>query len=387
MSDSDKPTRPAIPAWQQKGADENEKSAPSDKNATSQATIVGTIQLEAPKQEGNKEDQEKQIVGTEEEIMDQVRIFLSQDAVKTAPVEKKQAFLESKGVSKEIIRKALSEEDTVAETGQNIVISPAEFKASLQQTLPGPQIQRDIPPVVTYPEFLVQSQKPLPLVTINRLLNTAYIAGALGTVFYGLSKYVIEPMKDNLTEARHDFAEHVAEQTNKLNEKLSQVTSTVPSTKPKTDYSGIENDDDSIASDPTELFHRDFGTQTEAEVAKPVASDSSDENVPTAGASVIAKQEERLIVMANNFKEVLSALKKDNDGAEKTHDQVTDLRDYLDTMLYLPPGQIDVWQHMTEKKKDDGVTALRAEIRGVKGVLLSAKRFPPSIGPAVRAGG
>jgi len=397
MGDDDKPKRAAIPAWQQKGANGDGKSIASDKDAApQQATIVGTVQLETPKNEQRAEEKaqehEKQIVGTEDEILDQVRTFLTQDAVKTSPVEKKRAFLESKGVSQKIIDMALSDDGHSEKVAQDVTISPSEFKASLQQATSGQQIHRDVPPVVTYPEFLVQPQKPLPLVTINRLLNTAYVAGALGTMFYGLSKYIIDPMKDNLTEARHDFAEHVLEHTNKLNDKLSSVASTVPSiAKATLETSAMENDDDSVVSDPTELFHRDYGTQTEAELARPNSPDSSDDDIAATARSITEKQEERLKTMTSHFKEVLSSIKTDQGGAESIQDRVTDLREYLDVMIYPHLGQIEngSWQYAptADRKKDDGVAALRAEIRSVKGVLLSAKRFPPSVGPAVRAGG
>ncbi|GAB7342251.1 hypothetical protein MBLNU457_g0495t1 [Dothideomycetes sp. NU457] len=396
MSDEDKPKRVSIPSWQQKGANDDGKSAASDKDAAPKATIVGTVQLETSKNEDGAEEKaqehEKQIVGTEDEILEQVRTFLAQDAVKAAPMEKKRAFLESKGVSQKIIDMALSESGRATETTQNVTISPSEFKASQQQATSGPQIQRDVPPVVTYPEFLVQPQKPPPLVTINRLLNTAYVTGALGTVFYGLSKYIIDPMKDNLTEARHDFAEHVLEHTNKLNDKLSSVASTVPSiAKAKPDISARDNDVDSVVSDPTELFHRDYGTQTEAVLERPSSPDSSDDEISATAKSTIEKQEERLKTMTSHFKEVLSSIKADQGGAESIQGRVTDLREYLDVMIYPHLAQIEngSWQYAptADRKKDDGVAALRAEIRSVKGVLLSAKRFPPSVGPAVRAGG
>lgn len=398
MSDEGKTKRATIPAWQQKGRNDDGNSAENDKDAPTQATIVGTVQLEAPKKEDRAEEKayehENQIVGTEDEILDQVRTFLTQDAVKAAPMEKKRAFLESKGVSQKIIDMALSEDGQSETATSNVTISPSEFKASLQQATSGPQTQRDVPPVVTYPEFLVQPQKPPPLVTINRLLNTAYVAGALGTVFYGLSKYIIDPMKDNLREARHDFAEHVLDHTNKLNDKLSGVASAVPSVaKAKPDTSAMEKDDDSVVSDPTELFHRDYGTQTEAELARPSSPDSSDDEISATAKSTMEKQEERLKTMALHFREVLSSIKTDQGGAESIQGRVTDLREYLDVMIYPHLAQIEngSWQYAptasADKKKDDGVAALRAEIRSVKGVLLSAKRFPPSVGPAVRAGG
>ena len=67
-------------------------------------------------------------------------------------------------------------------------------------------------------------------------------------------------------------------------------------------------------------------------------------------------------------------------------DEVNKLRHYLDTVMYASPG-INVWSTSEEAKdsgKRDDIERLKREIRGVKGVLLSAKMFPGAPG---RAGG
>ena len=77
---------------------------------------------------------------------------------------------------------------------------------------------------------------------------------------YGLSKYIIAPMTENLADSRHDFASHAQDQLKELNEKLVKSVSVDPASKTKT-ITDIVDDISEADSDPTELFHRDYGTQ------------------------------------------------------------------------------------------------------------------------------
>lgn len=319
-------------------------------------------------------------------VIRQVRKFLQDPQVKDAPLEKKRAFLLNKGVKGEIIHQVLGDDQA------STTLDPAEFQTARQPPAPKQQPQTDLPPIVTYPEFLMQPQNPPPLVTFNRLINTAYLAGGITATLYGLSKYIIAPMAANLSEARHDLAEHTASHLGTMTDKLGHLVSTIPSSVKL--ISGTSDSDDtedleSTVSDPTELFHRDVGTQT-SPLATP-ASESPSNAPPPESESTISRQEARLKILHSHMSELLANSETNATTNDDIATGVDEFRHYLDTMVYSPPAYQyhpgdTVWTPPSTprgEKKDDAVAAFKTEIRGVKGVLLSAKRFP-SAAAAVR---
>ncbi|THW11489.1 hypothetical protein D6D24_07184 [Aureobasidium pullulans] len=375
-----------------------------------------------------------------------VRKFLEDPAVKDAPLHKKKAFLLSKNVSEDMIYQVLGSIDAQDATDTDgseeaarqefeaskaepstdgsteaakqefdaskqlpqppsyvrttdgsteaakqefdaskaVSFSAAEFKATNPSTTPAPAPQRrDVPPIITYPEFLVQPQKPPPLVTVSRLINATYIAGALTASAYALSKYIIAPMADNLNDARHDLFEHTTDHVSEFNDKLSKLVSTVPSSVkslPQTPAEFADFDNESITSDPTELFHRDVGTQTSPSLSRrpSVASDIEVIRPDT----VPLKQTNRLEIMKSHISEILEGSESNGASNQTLQESISETRHYLDGLYYTPPSYS--WNAdnslntsgISKDKQPDAAVALKAEIRGVKGVLLSAKRFP-----------
>ncbi|THX14419.1 hypothetical protein D6D17_03262 [Aureobasidium pullulans] len=375
-----------------------------------------------------------------------VRKFLEDPAVKDAPLDKKKAFLLSKNVSEDMISQVLGSIDARDATDTDgskeaarqefeaskaqpstdgsteaakqefdaskkspqppsyvrttdgsteaakqefdaskaVSFSAAEFKATNPSIAPTPAPQRrDVPPIITYPEFLVQPQKPPPLVTVSRLINATYIAGALTASAYALSKYIIAPMADNLNDARHDLFEHTTDHVTEFNDKLSKLVSTVPSSAkslPQTPAEFADFDNESITSDPTELFHRDVGTQTSPSLSRrpSVASDIEVIRPDT----VPLKQTNRLEIMKSHISEILEASESNGASNQTLQENISETRHYLDGLYYTPPSYS--WNAdnslntsgTSKDKQPDAAVALKAEIRGVKGVLLSAKRFP-----------
>ena len=375
-----------------------------------------------------------------------VRKFLEDPAVKDAPVDKKKAFLLSKNVSEDMISQVLGSIDAQDATDTDgskeaarqdfeaskaepstdgsteaakqefdaskklpqppsyvsttdgsteaakqefdaskvVTFSAAEFKATNPSIAPTPAPQRrDVPPIITYPEFLVQPQKPPPLVTVSRLINATYIAGALTASAYALSKYIIAPMADNLNDARHDLFEHTTDHVTEVNDKLSKLVSTVPSSAkslPQTPAEFADFDNESITSDPTELFHRDVGTQTSPSLSRrpSVASDIEVIRPDT----VPLKQTNRLEIMKSHISEILEGSESNGASNQTLQESISETRHYLDGLYYTPPSYS--WNAdnslntsgTSKDKQPDAAVALKAEIRGVKGVLLSAKRFP-----------
>ncbi|THZ90502.1 hypothetical protein D6C88_04042, partial [Aureobasidium pullulans] len=324
-----------------------------------------------------------------------VRKFLEDPAVKDAPLDKKKAFLLSKNVSEDMIYHVLGSIDAQDATDTDgskeaarqefeaseaepstdgsteaakqefdaskkspqppsyvsttdgsteaakqefdaskaVSFSAAEFKATNPSATPAPApLRRDVPPIITYPEFLVQPQKPPPLVTVSRLINATYIAGALTASAYALSKYIIAPMADNLNDARHDLFEHTTDHVTEFNDKLSKLVSTVPSSAkslPQTPAEFADFDNESITSDPTELFHRDVGTQTSPSLSRrpSVASDIEVIRPDT----VPLKQTNRLEIMKSHISEIL-------EGSESNGASNQTLHTPISTMASLRPA-------------------------------------------------
>lgn len=254
-----------------------------------------------------------------------------------------------------------------------------------QQPPAQPQTQQEQrpapPPIITYPEFLVEAHKPPPLITPTRVLNTLYAAGGLATILYAASKYIINPMVDNLSESRHEFLTHSQSKVDVLNERLSKLVSKQPGTKGAS--SEVDDDTDSEISDPTELYHRDMGTQTEA---------------PPEPKSLIVENNEKdhvewatngLKIIESHMNEMADASDKSGEAHKDRLEKMNNLRHYLDQLIYGTVGG-PLWTEDSiknaygngttgteSKKEDDAIEELKKEIRGVKGVLLSAKRFPP----------
>jgi hypothetical protein len=200
---------------------------------------------------------------------------------------------------------------------------------------------------------------------------------------YGLSKYIIAPMTTALTESRHDFAQHTQDQLTELNRRLGGIVSVDPATKVKATTDPDAPDDISEAdSDPTELFHRDIGTQTTPTLSRrPSINDSNAEDP----GSVTAHQN-RLKVLTSHLRELEATRSNDSSSSMSLRTQVADLTSYLTEMSYQSSysysgmsGLYGASSYGTSKTKDgkeDQVEVLRADIRAVKGVLLSARNFP-----------
>ena len=389
--------RSGIPAWQriqtplQSEKDPKTEEDQSTTRTSSEEPPVDATESPLQEETGIAPNLFSTNSNNRQTILASVRKFLEDPAVKDAPYDKKRTFLESKGISSDVMDEILGKGPATEKQEFNV----EDFKSkSRSQVTAQQQGARDVAPIVTYPEFLIQPQKPPPLVTVSRLVNTAYIAGGAAAVVYGLSKYIIGPMTENLTEARHDFAQHTQSHIDQLNGKLSTIVSKVPApVKPKvTENDTTEDDVESVASDPTELFHRDIGVQTSPRVSRRPSLSSSDSSSPDSAPAktTLDKQEDRLKILSSHLGELLRTTDDAGANNERIQDRLDELRKYVDSIAYQPPLYDGSYSAgiTSEKKTDDAITGLRNEIRGVKGVLLSARRFPAASVPATaRVGG
>lgn len=234
------------------------------------------------------------------------------------------------------------------------------------------------PPIITYPEFLVEAHKPPPLITPSRIINTAYIVSGVTALLYGASKYLVGPMSDSLTESRHDFALHSGSKVDEFNERLAKLVSRIPEANAKEASTQADGgpDDNSEISDPTELFHRDMGTQT-----SPAASrSSSDSGIDGRAKSKVDLRTHEMSSIQAHLAEMLRQSESLETVNQRTQAKMSDLQLYVDTLMYTSPS-INSWSQNDKAwkegdKKEDLIEEFKKEIRGVKGVLLSAKRFP-----------
>jgi uncharacterized protein YccT (UPF0319 family) len=196
-------------------------------------------------------------------------------------------------------------------------------------------------------------------------------------------------MVASLSESRHDFYSHSQSKVDDFNARLSNLVSKVPDLSKDQDGSRTTDTDDldSITSDPTELYHRDMGTQTD--ITPPSASrkptSSSDASTSTL-ASLTA-----LNSLTTHLTTLLDSTTKNATTAQERITSIQTLRNYLDTLCYASSG-LSTWNTPADKngangKSEDAVEELKKEIRNVKGVLLSAKRFPSYASTGYYAGG
>ncbi|KAF2766024.1 hypothetical protein EJ03DRAFT_193631 [Teratosphaeria nubilosa] len=372
----DSDDKSGIPAWQRqqaplqsgKGTPQPEKKKEAEKGAEDEASVESIQDEEAapPVDDGAQQ-------------LEMVEKFLEEPTVQQAPLSKKRAFLESKSVPVDTIDKLLPPEQNSDKAHEFI----RAFKAQQQATRPPPPPQTtSAPPIITYPEFLVDAHKPPPLITPTRVVNALYVASGVGALVYGASKYLVNPMIENLAEARHDFHSHTHAQLTEFNGRLSKIVSSVPDRKKELSalLQGDEMENESTTSDPIELYHRDFGTQTSPPFTPfpPVPPPPTEANKSEAEYTSTG-----LVILQSHLNELLDGSQKNEQSHKERLEESRKLRHYLDTIMYLSPNP-NVWTQQEDQwrsdagmsKKADPVDDLKKEIRGVKGVLLSARRFP-----------
>ena len=344
------PPKPAIPAWQR--AQPNRPS-PQEESVSSQP------EPEEPEQTAPESDSKESAIATEG----------STAAHTTAPNDPVQ-------------QAALSTDDFENFKQQ---ITPRPSDDTVDHRKPPPSAQRSGgPPIITYPEFLVEAHKPPPLITPTRVLNSLYAAGGLAALIFGTSKWIVDPMLDSMTLARHEFATHSRSKVDEFNERLAQIVSTVPEPKKSTLEAGESDTDEaeSEASDPTELFHRDMGTQTSPEPSRRT-SISNDDVVNKTNNKDVNHQTNGLSILNDHLKELVEGVERTGESNKERQESLDKLRHYLDSLLYASSG-INVWTSSEDSpasktgdsSSGDAIEELKKEIRGVKGVMLSAKRFP-----------
>lgn len=365
MGDSGKSRLKEVPSWQLSDVSDPSKASGPHQNQSS----------------------EDQIPDPRASLVQKASKFLDDPEIQGAPKERKIYFLHAKGLTDQEIEDLLAKEKHVAqvekekgaETANEASTTPNNTAASAQQadiditddyidSEPVPPQKQDGPPIITYPEFLLHSQKPPPLITTGRLLTAFYLTSGAAATMYGLSNYLIEPMVESLSSARHSFFQGASTNIGKLNEKLEGTVSEIPDVvHGHDDLDG--SDLDSASSDPARFFSRTIATQTSPHLSRSSSSISLSEKKTSPSAVVTHASH------MSRIHELLSDLKDADSGASNpVRDNVGALRDYLHN---LPSGgRTGSTGGSVAIKNDDGVAKVKAEIKSVKGTLLSARNFP-----------
>ncbi|KAF3008734.1 hypothetical protein E8E13_009872 [Curvularia kusanoi] len=366
-------SKPSIPAWQRTATTDPPSSSadeqPKPENAAEDST--------KPVADEPVEAEATEKVSSDTELLEQASRFLEDANIRDAPRERKAVFLQAKGVSPEDIETLLGK--AIPEDASPDLEAAGARAWSTTPPRPAPPPQpREIPPIVTYPEFLAQTETPPPLITTKRLATTAYAAGGLMATLYGLSKYIIAPMVHDLAEARHDFAEHTQEQLVELNKKLVTQVSVDPAAKVKKTTSEMGDDVSEADSDPTELYHRDYGTQTTPNLSRRPSLAETDAH-PT-----VTAHENRLNIITSHLNEIAANRTNNRVSYDSLQTKVSDLTSYLNDMSYQNQyyssmggaygANFGIFSNADGKK--DQIDVLKQDIRAVKGVFLSARNFP-----------
>ncbi|ETN43194.1 uncharacterized protein HMPREF1541_02353 [Cyphellophora europaea CBS 101466] len=402
-NDDSKPQVPTIPSWQQ--------ALPP---TSSQSKVEDEAGVATPE--------------TDLDPLQQARHFLRHEEVKDAPRDRKVAFLEKKGIQANEIQKVLAEEgialaDDASEDGMKTIhdstaSSPdTSIKASPTQTSTSsattstPAVgaatltpKPDVAPVITYPEFLLKPQKPPPLVTVDRLVTATYIVAGVSALTWGASRYLVAPMLESLTSARRDLASSTLTSLHTLNTKLESTVSHVPyipslhaHKEPFDDTASITSSD----SDPTELFHRDYGTQT-----SPPKSRSSSLSSTSSPLSASASQTARLFSLHTSLSSLLSSTNT-TFSSDSLSTTISDMQSVVDRIESNSQPLYTSYDYKTspafntnspsststsasrsktgasgsEKESQSEAAKFKAEIRALKGAFLSSRNFPSAPRP------
>jgi hypothetical protein len=189
-------------------------------------------------------------------------------------------------------------------------------------------------------------------------------------------------MLASLTNSRLSLAETTSENLQKLINKLEGVVSEVPpAQKGKTE---IDREEEESDEDPTEMFHRDIGVQTSLPASPSLSRPASPGPTPTH----LDDQTARLTSLSVSISGLVEDSAAEGLEVNELSTTMNILREYLDGLAYVAPtyGYGNSYGGLGAsgaKDLDDEIGKVKASIRGVKGVLLSARSFPG--GGGVRA--
>ena len=311
-------------------------------------------------------------------LIEKAAQFLNQEDIKQAADSHKIDFLKGKGLTNEEIEGLLQGKSMDALAGAQTQSTPVQQSNQLSTEESSSQRDsssklQDAPPIITYPEFLLRPQRPPPLITTDRLLKALYLASGTAAAMYGLNEYVLQPMSESMTTARHSLYGTAMSNIEDLNEKLKAVVSKIPDDVGN-DRALDELDIDSVSSDAAHYFSHTKATQTTPQLSRSGSSSSLTKN----GVEPPSQ------VHASNLSKLQSLLEEvtpgSDDPSEEVANSIDGLTEYFKALpLWGKTGQTGPTPLAGAGNEPDGVTQVKNEIKSIKGALLSARNFPGAV--------
>lgn len=183
-------------------------------------------------------------------------------------------------------------------------------------------------------------------------------------------------MVASLTSSRHELADTAQTNLDKLIVKLGGMVSETPQKLLGSRERDVQDSDSD--SDPSELFHRDIGVQT----SLPTTPTQSRPASPPPATRALDEQSRHLHRLTSHIRDLNEASTSEGQDVANLSTTVSVLREYLDSLAYIPPtysygsGGGMYGGNQKQETLDDEISKVKAQIRGVKGVLLSARSFP-----------
>mgnify|MGYP006949404714 CR=1 FL=1 len=188
-------------------------------------------------------------------------------------------------------------------------------------------------------------------------------------------------MLENLTEARQELVATASGKLDALVGKLESTVSHVPAaattTTPKRAHP-VEQEEEgySDAEDPSEMFHRDVGTQVTSPILAP--GDGREPEEPD-----YVRQAARLRDLNARLRDLNGDILSQGEDIGDVKALVDVLRDDLDGLTYRSMGGdylggLGGGGFSGRKEPNDEIRKARDNIRRIKGVLLSSRSFPAS---------
>ena len=259
--------------------------------------------------------------------------------------------------------------------------APGESSDEAQQNPPRP--------IITYPEFLSRREgqiRPPTLITTQRLLSTLYVSLSAYAVLYAGTEYLIKPMIEQLTEARHELHRHADAKLQRLNRELEGIISILPPGLSKQEMPQANADTD---NDVTACFHQNAATQTGSSLENLPSIASSSEPDKGASPGGTSMHITKLQNLRSHLDSLLpsSPLPESSSSARSTlnnpADVYTSLRELHQSLESLP--YTDTKVAASTRQEADAHSKLKSEIRAMKGTLLNAKNFPSGVKGVVGA--
>jgi hypothetical protein len=192
-------------------------------------------------------------------------------------------------------------------------------------------------------------------------------------------------MHESLTEARLDFHATTSQRLEALVSRLEETVSVVPPLPAGKRSVAAGDDTDSDIDDPTEMFHRDIGTQTANLEELPPTSAS-----PTPAPSPSESQATRLQDLVSSLQPLNESFRTQSTDFHDIGTLIDVFRDDLQAMggnkssqpIYGRSSSSSYNSYSYQlggfKEPDDEIKKARDGIRRVKGLLLSTRNFPAS---------